>query len=150
MNHVSLDTIGIAAFGHDFGALHGEHGIVEEGFDSLNTVPPRGISGALFFLGPFFPILLKVPTKRNITLRKLNQAMQKISEDLFRKTKRDAQAGTFSASSHSIIGTLGRFATLSQLYKALNPLVRAESSNEKSKLTEREVLAQVRTRHFSN
>lgn len=109
MNCVSLDTIGIAAFGHDFGALRGEHGIVEEGFDSLNTAPPRGLSSALFLLAPLFPILLKVPTKRQLTLRKLNIAMQEIAEDLFRKTKRDAQAGTFSASSRSIIGTLSEF-----------------------------------------
>ena len=35
MNCVSLDTIGIAGFGHDFGALRGEHGIVEEAFDQV-------------------------------------------------------------------------------------------------------------------
>lgn len=109
MNRVSLDTIGIAAFGHDFGALRGDHGVVEEGFDSLSTVPPRGISGALLLLATLFPILLKIPTRRQIILKKLNQAMQEIAEDLFKRTKRDAQAGTFSASSRSMIGTLSKF-----------------------------------------
>lgn len=106
---MSLDTIGIAAFGHDFGALQGKHGVVEEAFASLNSAPPRGLSAVLLLLGPLFPVLHNVPTKRQITLKKLNQSMQEIAEDLFRKTKRDAQAGTFSASSRSIIGTLSKF-----------------------------------------
>ena len=109
MNCVSLDTIGIAGFGHDFGALRGEHGIVEEAFDSLNNAPPRGLSAVLALFGPLFPILLKVPTRRQVMLGRLNKAMGKIAEGLFEKTKKDAEAGTFSTSSRSIMGALSKF-----------------------------------------
>lgn len=145
MDRVSLDTIGIVAFGHDFGALQGEHGVVEEVFASLISAPPRGLS-AVLLLGPLFPVLYKYPTKCQVTLKKLDQSMQEIAEDLFRKTKRDAHAGTFSASSRSIIGTLSKFSVLSRLYNVLTPVVRAESSDNKSNLSEEEVLAQVRVR----
>jgi len=76
-----------------------------------------------------FPVLLKVPTKRQNLKTKLNQAMQKIAENLLQRTKKDAEAGTFSSSSRSIMGAL----------------IRAESAVAKSSLTEEEVLAQMKT-----
>lgn len=144
MNCVSLDTIGIAGFGHDFGALRGEHGIVEEAFDSLASVPPRGLNVLLLLLGPLFPVLLKVPTKRQMMLKKLHQSMQGIAEGLFKKTKKDAEAGTFSSSSRSIIGALGKFSAGLTRSLANHILVRAERAEGRMTLTEEEVLAQVR------
>ncbi|THH01154.1 hypothetical protein EW145_g6961, partial [Phellinidium pouzarii] len=39
MNCVSLDSIGLAGFGHDFGALEGRHSDVAEMFDSFSSLP---------------------------------------------------------------------------------------------------------------
>ena len=89
-----------------FGALDGKRGAVEEGFDTLNTAPLRGLSGALYALGSLFPILLKVPTERHVRIKGLHRAMQEVAEGLLQKTRKDNQAGTFSASSRSIMGTL--------------------------------------------
>lgn len=106
MNCVSLDTIGIAGFGHDFGALRGEHGIVEEAFDSLNDAPPVGLAEIFTLLGPLFPMLTKLPTKRQKTLKRMNQAMLEIATELLEKTKKDAEEGSLSTSSRSIMGAL--------------------------------------------
>ena len=107
MNCVSLDSIGIAAFGHDFGALRQEHGFVQEGLELLNTVPLLGFDSIILILGSLFPVLLDIPTKRQVMIKKLNQSMEKIATDLFQRTKRDVQAGIFSTS-RSIIDTLSK------------------------------------------
>ena len=63
MNAVSLDTIGIAGFSHNFGALEGKHSSVAEAFDSFGSAPPRGLSIILPVLGPVLPILMKIDRK---------------------------------------------------------------------------------------
>lgn len=109
MNCVSLDTIGIAGFGHDFGALRGEHGLVEEALESFGTVPPRGpMNTILQLIGPLFPALLNIPTKRQVYIKNLHSTMQGIAEGLLDKTRKDAEAASFSVSSRSIIGALGK------------------------------------------
>ena len=40
MNCISLDSIGIAGFGHDFGALEGKKSTVEQVFDAFGTLKP--------------------------------------------------------------------------------------------------------------
>lgn len=107
MNCISLDSIGIAGFGHDFGALRGARSIVEQVFDSLGGVPTAGLAEVLFLLGPLNPSLyLMIPTGRQKTLQKLNRAMLDIAEGLLERTKKDAEAGILGASSRSIIGNL--------------------------------------------
>ena len=43
---MSLDSIGIAGFGHDFGALEGRKSTVEEVFDAFVDVKPS-VSGSI-------------------------------------------------------------------------------------------------------
>lgn len=106
MNCVSLDTIGLAGFGHDFGALRGENGIVEEAFDKMSSEPPKGLNAIIMLLAVVFPQLLRIPTKRQQLLSHLNKAIQKIAEGLLFRTRKDAEAGTYSKSSRSIMGAL--------------------------------------------
>lgn len=108
MNCVSLDTIGIAGFGHDFGALRGENGIVEEAFDTLSSEPPKGINAVIILLAAVVPSLLKIPTRRRRLLIHLNVAMQSIAKGLLLRTKKDAEAGTYSTTSRSIMGALSK------------------------------------------
>ena len=60
MNCVSLDTIGIAAFSHDFGALQGKRGDVEVAFDALGEVPPIGLDILFALLGPILPFVSNI------------------------------------------------------------------------------------------
>ncbi|KAK2462255.1 hypothetical protein APHAL10511_005751 [Amanita phalloides] len=54
MNRITLDSIGIAGFGHDFKALEGHQSPVIKVFESFNTL--RNSSQRFFFLlGPIFP-----------------------------------------------------------------------------------------------
>lgn len=108
MNCVSLDTIGLAGFGHDFEALRGKNGDVEQAFDMLSSQPPKGINIAIVLLGRVFPSLIRIPTKRRRVLMNLNDQMQRIAEGLLSRTKKDAENGTFSASSRSVMGTLSK------------------------------------------
>lgn len=109
MNCVSLDTIGIAAFGYDFGALQGKNSDVEAAFDALGTVPPVGIDVVLGLLGPVFPIVTKIPTKRMAVLQKLDRSMQEIAENLLQRSRKDSEAGILSRSSRSIMGALSMY-----------------------------------------
>lgn len=115
MNCISLDSIGIAGFGYDFGALNGVHGAVEQAFDSLGGVPTVGIAEVVFLLGPLHPSLFgSLPTGRQKSLQKLNRGMLEIAEGLLEETKKDKKEGTLSASSRSIIGALSELFLRSQ------------------------------------
>ena len=108
MNRVSLDTIGIAGFGHNFGALDGEYGAVEESLAKMSVVPPRGpINNILQLMGPLLPALSHIPTKRNVYLKRLHNSMQGVAQNLLQKTKEDGETGSFSDFSRSIMGALG-------------------------------------------
>lgn len=143
MNCVSLDTIGLTAFGHDFGALYGKYGAVEEAFDMLGTAPPRGLDIITSILGPFFPFLLNIPTTRQMLLLKLNTAMQGIAEELLKKTREEVELGIIGSSSRSIMGALSELSHFIAQEAVDRPIVRAENAEGKSSLTEQEVVAQV-------
>ncbi|KAL5488430.1 hypothetical protein ACEPAI_6548 [Sanghuangporus weigelae] len=129
MNCVSLDSIGIAGFGHDFGALYGRHSTIEEVFDAFGTRPPAGLMVLTILLGPALPILTKLPGKRASLVSKLHKTMQEVSEALLERSRKEKElAGISSDTSRSIIGSL----------------LRAEDSTSDLRLTEEEVLAQMR------
>lgn len=106
MNCVSLDSIGIAGFGHDFGALEGRRSEVEELFDSFGSAPPKGISLVFMLLGPILPFLLNIPTSRSKLIKKLHQSMEDISKVLLDRSRKEKEIGELGLSSRSIMGTL--------------------------------------------
>ncbi|KAK2463849.1 hypothetical protein APHAL10511_004154 [Amanita phalloides] len=64
MNRITLDSVGIAGFGHDFKALEGHESPVYKAFGSFSE---SGSSSRRFFflLGPIFPQIVNVPTQRS-------------------------------------------------------------------------------------
>ncbi|KAJ7689401.1 cytochrome P450 [Mycena rosella] len=58
-----LDTIGLAGFSHDFGALSGRTSAVATAFDSIGSKPSI-LSTAIFMLSLISPVLGKIPTGR--------------------------------------------------------------------------------------
>ena len=105
MNCVSLDSIGIAGFGHDFGALHGKRSTVEEVFDSFGTAPP--MSMIILLLGQVIPILQKLPSTRVDMMKKLQDIMGEVSEQLLERSRKEkASGGGATDTSRSIIGSL--------------------------------------------
>ncbi|KAH8115577.1 cytochrome P450 [Phellopilus nigrolimitatus] len=130
MNCVSLDSIGIAGFGHDFGALEGRHSDVENMFDSFGTLPPLGISIIIPLLGQVLPFLMKIPTSRTRLVRKLHHSMEEIAEVLLTRSRKEKEAGESGGneSDRSIIGAL----------------IKAENADPELRLTGDEVLAQMK------
>ncbi|KAG2057652.1 cytochrome P450 [Suillus hirtellus] len=125
MNHISLDTIGIAGFSHDFGSLDGKHASVTEVFDTFGSMPEvSAINKVLFLLASAFPIVTKIPNSRVKLTKKLNATMGEISNDLLIRSRREKQA----EEEKSIIGLL----------------IKAENQDAELRMSEDEVLAQMK------
>ncbi|KAG1742242.1 cytochrome P450 [Suillus paluster] len=108
MNHISLDTIGIAGFSHDFGSLDGKHTSVTEVFDSFgNNSRPSALGLFIIALAQAFPIVLKmIPTKRTIRAKKLGATMGEISNKLLIRSHQEKDASMKDAEEKSVIGQL--------------------------------------------
>ena len=148
MNCVSLDSIGIAGFGHDFGALHGKRSTVEEVFDSFGTAPP--MSMIILLLGQVIPILQKLPSTRVDMVKKLQDIMGEVSEQLLERSRKEkASGGGATDTSRSIIGSLRMSVFFYSVYAISSwifKIVRAENAESELRLTPEEALAQARIR----
>ncbi|KAG2125568.1 cytochrome P450 [Suillus cothurnatus] len=130
MNHISLDTIGIAGFSHDFGSLDGKHASVTEVFDTFgNNQRASAVNQIFFMLASAFPIIAKLPTKRRKLTKKLHVTMGEISNDLLLRSRREKDVNMKEAEEEkSIIGLL----------------IKAEGQEAELHMSEEEVLAQMR------
>ncbi|KAG2151473.1 cytochrome P450 [Suillus clintonianus] len=129
MNHVALDTIGIAGFSHDFGSLDGKHASVTEVFDTFGNNPPSAVNRVLFMLGSAFPIITKIPTKRTNLTKKLHTTMGEISKDLLIRSRREKDVNMSERDEEkSIIGLL----------------LKSEGQDAELHMSEEEVVAQMR------
>jgi len=113
MNHISLDSIGLAGFSHDFGAIYGKKSAVTETFDAFSTTPPTKFFRFMFVvLGLVFPWFVNLPTARTQMSKKLNDAMAEIAEALLKRTRREKeQGGNEGEKDRSVIGALLRAET---------------------------------------
>ncbi|PFH47821.1 hypothetical protein AMATHDRAFT_66733 [Amanita thiersii Skay4041] len=131
MNRISLDSVGIAGFGHDFGTLDGKRTPVMDAFNSFSEdVPNEGVLTKLtFLLGPLFPVLLNVPTPRGKLFKDLRIALTRIADGLLERSRKEKQGLVTEEiqADKSIIGLL----------------VRAESSDTELYLSQEEIIAQV-------
>ncbi|KZT13226.1 cytochrome P450 [Laetiporus sulphureus 93-53] len=127
MNHVSLDSVGIAGFSHDFGTLHGKRSTVAETFEAFGHVKPSLIIASTFILGLAFPVLAKVPTPFWMLIKRLNDSMGEIAQDMLENTRRESK-GENKTEEKSIIGLL----------------IKAENSDSDLSLSQEEVMAQMK------
>ena len=116
MNRVSLDTIGIAGFAHDFGSLGGKSNTIQEVFNSVGTMKPSPLALALFLLGTKLPLISRIPNQRNKTFDRMREASQSIADELIAKSKAEKAAGGMDSElSRSMIGALCEYITLLSL-----------------------------------
>jgi hypothetical protein len=103
-----LDTIGLAGFSHNFGALEGKHASVMEVFDTFSASPrSSALNKGLILLGQVFPFLVWVPTPRGKLTQKLRVAMEEISNVLLARTQKELEMGVVGGKEErSIIGLL--------------------------------------------
>ncbi|CCL99010.1 uncharacterized protein FIBRA_01018 [Fibroporia radiculosa] len=105
MNHLSLDSIGIAGFSHDFGTLHGRHSAVGELFGAFGMLKPTFLNTATFVVGLVFPILTRAPTQFRVLVKRLNTIMGEVGEELLNNIQKESQTGV-KIDDKSIIGLL--------------------------------------------
>ncbi|KAG9309786.1 cytochrome P450 [Chiua virens] len=130
MNHISLDTMGLAGFSHNFGALEGKESPVGSIFDSLTSSSRSStLNVGLTLLAQMFPVLLHIPTSRSKSIDKLNDAMEDISNVLLARTKKELE-----------IGGVGEHAEKS----IIGLLIKGESVESEFHLSKEEVLAQMK------
>ena len=107
-----LDTIGLAAFSHDFGSLDGKPASVTKIFDSFGSFSERSkvITDAdLILLAQVLPLLSYLPTPRNRLLQEMQEIMEDISNTMLERTKKEKQKGALDGKEEkSIIGVLSK------------------------------------------
>ena len=103
-----LDTIGLAGFSHNFGALEGTHATVTEVFDTFGASPRSSARNkGLLLLAQSFPFLTRLPTPRGKLMQKLNVAMEEISNELLARTRKELEIGVVGGKEErSVIGML--------------------------------------------
>ncbi|KAG2076362.1 cytochrome P450 [Suillus decipiens] len=130
MNHISLDTVGIAGFSHDFGSLDGKRASVTEVFDTFGANQQASTMNNMFFLlASAFPIITKIPNKRMNLTKKLSATMGKIFNDLLIRSRREKDANISERDEEkSVIGLL----------------MKSESQNGELHMSAEEVMAQMK------
>ncbi|KAI6120970.1 cytochrome P450 [Pisolithus croceorrhizus] len=104
MNHISLDTIGLAGFAHDFGSLDGKSSRVVEIFDTFAASTPNFYHQ---LLAQVFPLLLYVPLARVELFNDMNQTLADVSKKFLERSKGEKEAGVIDGKDDkSIIGVL--------------------------------------------
>ncbi|KAH8798002.1 cytochrome P450 [Flagelloscypha sp. PMI_526] len=135
MNHVSLDSIGIAGFGHDFGSLDGKRSSVVDMLDSFGTQKPTFVDLIVMLLSvPFPTIFTRVASPWNKRLSRFRRTMFEAAQQLLTNTKQEAKVlGDSTAADKSIIGLL----------------IKAESTSGSLKMTKDEVTDQMNVLLFA-
>ncbi|KIM70716.1 hypothetical protein SCLCIDRAFT_18765 [Scleroderma citrinum Foug A] len=91
MNHITLDTIGLAGFSLDFGPLDGKTTSVATVLDTMGSSPSRSALNAGFF----------------VLSQEIQQEFSKISKELLDKRRKEKEAGIVDGKAEkSVIGLL--------------------------------------------
>ncbi|KAG2146818.1 cytochrome P450 [Suillus clintonianus] len=137
MNHISLDTVGIAGFSHDFGSLDGQHASVTEAFDTFgNDSKASAVNHAFMLLASAFPVILKIPNKRTQLFNNLSATMGEISNDLLIRSRREKDANMIERDEEkSIIGLLYVFHMIH---------LKSEGQDAELRMSKEEVVAQMK------
>jgi hypothetical protein len=107
--HPRLDSIGIAGFSHDFGALRGKGSAIAEVFDSFSQLKLTFFDTLTFVLGRMFPILAHIPNPRRILERKFSSTAEGISRELLEKTRKEKEGAVEGKGDYSVMGRLSMF-----------------------------------------
>ncbi|KAG8214366.1 cytochrome P450 [Butyriboletus roseoflavus] len=147
---VSLDTIGLAGFSHNFGALQGKHAHVTEIFDTFAASPrSTAVNTGLLLLAQVFPFLVGIPTAHRRLVRKLSVAMEEISNVLLSRTQKELEIGVVGdKEERSIIGLLSKWSISNvpldaPLICSTRNIVKGANEDSGFQLTKDEVMAQV-------
>ncbi len=89
MNGFSLDSIGLAVFGHDFGALDGKDLEIPKIIDSIGMASSTTFENILARLSYALPFLTNIPTARSRIMKRLHDCLGEIGSALLERNSRD-------------------------------------------------------------
>lgn len=98
---ISIDSIGIAGFSHEFRTLDGTYPPVEQAFDQGGGAPL--VNPLMFVLAPFIPFLVKIMLREDSPGMRLRRSLEKVADDLLEKSR---VGGSEKDIDNSIIGLL--------------------------------------------
>ena len=139
----SLDTIGIAGFSHDFKTLEGQESSIANVFAAFGRHKLTLLEMVHLMLLTVFPILWRFPTSQVGLAEELSSTLGAISETLLTKTR--GEKINEEKGDRSIMGLLRR--CLKYRYQVVADdlySVRASGSNSELRVTDEEVLAQMK------
>ncbi|KAI6023312.1 cytochrome P450 [Pisolithus marmoratus] len=127
MNRISLDSMGLAGFSHDFGSLEGKHTPITEVLDTFASFPKRSaVTIWLILLSRVFTLLSYAPRQTSGLFHEMQRITEDLSTQWLARTKKEKEEGVLDGKEDmSIIGVL----------------VKANSSTH---LTHEEVVAQMK------
>ncbi|KII91550.1 hypothetical protein PLICRDRAFT_51689 [Plicaturopsis crispa FD-325 SS-3] len=131
LGRMTLDVIGIAGFGYDFGALADKENELSRAFSRMFTQEGMSILGMLQL---FVPILRCIPTARSRVVDSARGTMNRIGQKLLA----DAKARFVLSEKDGVVQA-------EKSRDLLSLLVRANTSNNGQALSDDDVLAQVPT-----
>ncbi|EIW78646.1 cytochrome P450 [Coniophora puteana RWD-64-598 SS2] len=131
MGFIALDSIGLGGFSHDFKATSDPSHTSETAaiFHAIGENPGKYIYRLLMMLSYPFPWAMDLPIEQNELGWRLNKVMAEIVKPLFEKAKAEKE----SVEEKSAIGLL----------------IKAEAANPASRLTEQEIIDEMRTLLFA-
>jgi hypothetical protein len=103
LQHVpSLDTMGIAGFSHDFGALDEKMSPVARSFQEVADAKPGLTDAVILFLSPAIHALEYLPTNRQSSILSLRESCRNIAKHIMKEAEVDEKA------ERSILALLGK------------------------------------------
>ncbi|KAF8992923.1 cytochrome P450 [Cyathus striatus] len=93
MNRLSLDTMGISGFSHEFSSLEGTKSAVSETMNMFNETKTTGLSLVAYLIQTYIPIFARIPTRWNKLTWDFNNASRSIVESVLMKFKKDSKEG---------------------------------------------------------
>ncbi|EIW74082.1 cytochrome P450 [Coniophora puteana RWD-64-598 SS2] len=128
MSRVSLDSIGVAGFSHDFGTLDGKYSKVADVFERFQSTKPGVFFNISILIGLVFPAIMKLPIARLALAKELNGALSVVAKDLIERMRQEKAGLAEGQSDNSVIGLL----------------IKAGSPGAELYMSEDEVLSQIK------
>jgi hypothetical protein len=104
-----LDTIGLAGFSHDFGALDSKPSAVATAFADFADAGMGLGDAVVFFVQFLFPQIISLPTPRQRAINNLHEASGQIAKEMIRKVQMDER----EKGERSVMGLMSEFDGLS-------------------------------------
>lgn len=92
MNGFSLDSVGLALFGHDFGTLDGKDSDVANLNDSLGTTRLTRFESVLSRLSSALPFLQGIQSARSRIISRIHDCLGEIAKELLERSSRNSDS----------------------------------------------------------